>query len=62
LGSVSKYEAMRGSICRHHRFVGGVAVGGEGFPPMPAETVPPSLDLNLGSSGNVPSVDHQEVA
>ena len=27
------------SICGHHRFVGGVAVGGEGFRPIPAETV-----------------------
>ena len=32
-------KAMRRSICRHHRFVGGVAVGGEGFRPIPAETV-----------------------
>jgi hypothetical protein len=32
-------EAMRGSICRHHRFVGGVGVGGDGFLPMPVVTV-----------------------
>ena len=25
------------SVCRHHRFVGGVAVGGDGFLPMPVE-------------------------
>jgi hypothetical protein len=35
----SRRRANARSICRHHRFVGGVGVGGEGFRPMPAETV-----------------------
>jgi hypothetical protein len=35
----SRRRANARSTCRHHRFVGGIGVGGEGFRPMPAETV-----------------------
>jgi hypothetical protein len=39
-GIVVDVEAMRSSICRHHRFVGSVAVDGGGSPHAPRDRGP----------------------